>query len=135
VAEFSPSQRQHDRALLAIGAICAGGGLYFVLAGFGLAPPPGKINGPVWLSACLGLVFLAGGVMVLVRGWLAVPDAQRELPEDAPRALIALQWIATVAALPPPPPGSLSAQARAISSCRSRPPARSAKPSGASRSG
>ena len=91
VAEFTPSQRPHDRSLLAIGAICAGGVLYFVLAGFDLAPPPGKINGPLWLSACLGLVFLAGGVMVLVRGWLAVPDTQQELPEDAPRALIALQ--------------------------------------------
>jgi hypothetical protein len=96
VAEFTPS-RPHDRALLAIGAVCAAGGIYFVLVGFGLAPPPSRINGPLWLSICVGLVFLAGGVMVLVRGWLAVPDSQ-DLPADAPRALIALQWIAVVAA-------------------------------------
>jgi hypothetical protein len=90
--------RSHDRQLLIIGAVCAAGGVYFVLVGFGLAPPPGKINGPQWLASCIGLVFLAGGVMVLVRGWLDVPDAQ-DLPDDAPRGLIALQWIATVGAV------------------------------------
>jgi uncharacterized membrane protein YedE/YeeE len=70
--------------------------VYFILVGFGLTPPPSKINGPMWLSTCVGLVFLAGGAMVLVRGWLGVADSQ-ELPDDAPRALIALQWIAVVA--------------------------------------
>lgn len=97
VAELQSSSSAHDRSLLAIGAACAAGGVYFVLVGFGTLPPPSKINGPLWLSICVGLVFLAGGVMVLVRGWLNVPDAQ-DLPADAPRALIALQWIATVAA-------------------------------------
>jgi hypothetical protein len=97
VAELGATARAHDWRLLAIGAACAAGGVYFVLVGFGLAPPPSKINGPLWLSICVGLVFLAGGVMVLVRGWLKVPDDQ-DLPADAPRALIALQWIAVVAA-------------------------------------
>jgi hypothetical protein len=91
-----PSSRVYDRQLLAIGALCAAGGVYFILVGLGLAPPPSKINGPLWLSSCVGLVFLAGGVMVLVRGWLGVPDSQ-DLPDDAPRPLIALQWIAVVA--------------------------------------
>jgi len=97
VAEFSPVSHTHDRALLAIGAVCAGGGVYFMLAGFGLVPPPSKINGPQWLGACIGLVLLAGGVSVLVRGWLNVPDTQ-DLPQDAPRVLVALQWLAVVAA-------------------------------------
>lgn len=97
MAEFSPVSHTHDRALLAIGAVCAGGGVYFLLAGFGLVPPPGKINGPQWLGACIGLVFIAGGVMALVRGWLNVTDSQ-DLPPDAPRALVALQWLAAVAA-------------------------------------
>ena len=96
MAEFKPSY-PHDRSLLTIGAVCAAGGLYFVLVGFGLAPPPSRINGPLWLAICVGLVFLAGGVMVAVRGWLAVPDSA-DLPADAPRALIAAQWIAVVAA-------------------------------------
>jgi hypothetical protein len=89
--------RIQDRQLLVIGAVCAAGGVYFLLAGCGLAPPPGKINGPQWLAACVGLVFLAGGVMVLVRGALGVRD-QDDLPADAPRALVALQWLAVVAA-------------------------------------
>ena len=88
--------RSHDRQLLIIGTVCAAGGVYFVLVGCGLAPPPSKLNGPLWLATCIGLVFLAGGVMVLVRGWLGVADAQ-DMPQDAPRALIALQWIALVA--------------------------------------
>ena len=46
-----------------------------MLVGFGLAPPPSRINGPLWLAICVGLVFLAGGVMVAVRGWLAVPNS------------------------------------------------------------
>jgi hypothetical protein len=82
--------------LLAIGTLCAAGGVYFILAGFGLVLPPETMNGPLWLSTCVGLVFLAGSVMVLVRGWLGVADSE-ELPDDAPRALIALQWIAVVA--------------------------------------
>jgi hypothetical protein len=88
--------RVHDRQLLTIGAVCAAGGAYFILVGLGLAPPPSKINGPMWLSTCVGLVFLAGSVMVLVRGWLGVRDSE-ELPVDAPRALVALQWLAVVA--------------------------------------
>ena len=90
--------RSHDPQLLAIGTVCAAGGIYFVLVGCGLTPPPSKLNGPQWLATCIGLVFLAGGVLVLVRGWLGVADAQ-DLPDDAPRALIALQWIATVGAV------------------------------------
>ena len=90
--------RSHDPQLLAIGAVCAAGGIYFALVGLGLAPSPGKLNGPLWLAICVGLVFIAGGVTVLVRGWLGVPDAQ-DLPDDAPRALVALQWIAVVGAV------------------------------------
>ena len=86
----------HDPQLLVIGTVCAAAGVYFVLVGCGLAPPPSKINGPQWLATCVGMVFLAGGVTVLVRGWLNVPD-QQDLPADAPRALVALQWIAVVA--------------------------------------
>ena len=62
-----PVSRPHDYALLTIGAACAAGGLYFMLVGFDLAPSPSKINGPLWLAICVGLVFLAGGAMVLVR--------------------------------------------------------------------
>ncbi len=43
---------------LAIGAARAAGGIYFVLVGFGFAPPPSRINGPQWLATCDGLVFV-----------------------------------------------------------------------------
>jgi hypothetical protein len=82
------SSRPHDRSLLTIGAVCAAGGVYFVLVGFGVAPPPSRINGPLWLWICVG--FLTGGVMLAARGWLAVPDSA-DLPADAPRALMAAQ--------------------------------------------
>ena len=97
MAELGATARAHDWRLMAVGAACAGAGIYFVLVGCGFAPPPSKINGPQWLSTCVGLVFVAGGVSVLVRGWLGVPDDQ-DLPADAPRALVALQWIAVVTA-------------------------------------
>jgi uncharacterized membrane protein YedE/YeeE len=88
--------RSHDFQLLTIGTVCAAVGVYFVAVGCGVAPPPSKLNGPQWLATCIGLVFMSGGVMVLVRGWLGIADSQ-DLPDDAPRALIALQWLAVVA--------------------------------------
>ena len=46
MAELGATARAHDWRLLAIGAGCTAGGIYFVLVGLGLAPPPSKINGP-----------------------------------------------------------------------------------------
>ncbi len=120
-------QRTHDRQLLVIGSACAALGLYFVLVGLGLAPAPSKINGPQWPATCVGLVFLAGAVMVLVRGWLNLPGAQ-DVPADAPRALLALELIAVVAycaGLVSAAPGSPSAKPPAISCCRCGSEARS----------
>jgi len=48
--------------LIVIGALIAVGGLYFGLVGLDLASPPSKINGPLWISVFVGLVFFAGGV-------------------------------------------------------------------------
>ena len=71
---------------VAIGIVCAGGGLYFVLVGLGLTPPPSKINGPNWLGSAVGLVFFAAGLSVLVRGWLHVPDKQPNCRPTRPRS-------------------------------------------------
>lgn len=86
--------RKYDWSLLAIGAVFAGSGLYFILCGADLAPMPSHLNGPDWLASAVGLVFLATGLSVSVRGWLAVPDNQSNLPADAPVALVATQWLA-----------------------------------------
>ena len=90
------SARKHDWSLLAIGALAGGGGFYFALVGLGLTPSPSRINGPDWLALAAGLVFLAAGTSVLVRGWLAVPDRQSNLPADAPAAAVAIQWLAAL---------------------------------------
>jgi hypothetical protein len=73
-----------DRTLMGFGALTAVAGLYFCLVGFGALPPPGRVNGPNWIVTCAGLVFLAGGAAVIVRGELGVDDSVRELPDDAP---------------------------------------------------
>ncbi len=86
--------RKHDWGLLAIGVVFAGGGLYLALSGAGLAPSPSPLHGPNWLALAVGLVFFATGLSVLVRGWLAVPDNQPNLPAGTPAIFVAIQWLA-----------------------------------------
>jgi len=96
MAESGTTARRHDWSLLAIGAVFAGAGIYFILVALGLAASPSRLYGPDWLAFATGLVFLAGGVSVTVRGWLAVPDHQSNLPADAPAAAAAIQWLAAL---------------------------------------
>ncbi len=93
---MAETARKRDRTLLAIGALFVGSGLYFILVGLGAAPSPGRIYGPNWLASAVGLVFLAAGASVIVRGWLAVPDNRSGLPADAPSAAVAVQWLASL---------------------------------------
>ena len=86
--------RKHDWGLLAIGAIGVAGGLYLALSGVGFVPLPSRLHGPNWLAVAAGLIFLAAGLSVLVRGWIAVPDNQANLPAGTPVALVAVQWLA-----------------------------------------
>lgn len=88
--------RKHDWSLLAIGAVFAGGGIYFALIGIGAVPLPSRLYGPYWLAVACGLVFFAAGLSVLVRGWLAVPDSQANLPAGTPVVFIAIQWLAAL---------------------------------------
>jgi hypothetical protein len=96
MSDSGTAARKADRSLLAIGALFAASGLYFILVGLGILPPPGRIYGPHWLVFAAGLVFIAGGISVLVRGWLAVPDHESQLPADAPGAAATIQWIAAL---------------------------------------
>jgi hypothetical protein len=86
--------RRPTWSLLAIGALFAGGGFYFVLVGLSLLPGPSKQHGPNWIVLAIGLVFFAAGMSVLVRGLLGVPDNQPDLPADAPAAFKVIQWLA-----------------------------------------
>jgi hypothetical protein len=92
--QSAPAPRKRDRMLLAIGAVFAGAGVYFMLVGLALAPSPSKLYAPTWVALAVGLVFFAAGLSVTVRGWLAVPDSQDHLPADAPAAAFAIQWLA-----------------------------------------
>jgi hypothetical protein len=87
-----------DKGTLAIGVVTAGAGLYFVLVGFGLLPPPSHSNAPGWVIACCGIAFFAAGSSVLVRALFGVDEPQQDLPERAPRLLRAIYNFAGVGA-------------------------------------
>lgn len=82
-----------DRTALGVGFVATAFGLYMVLVGAGLLPPPSRINGPVWLAAAAGLAFLCAGASVLVRALLCVKDHDGELPHNAPLALQIVYWL------------------------------------------
>jgi hypothetical protein len=62
---------------IAIGAIAAAAGLYFVLVSLGVLPPPGRKNPqtPLWIAFCAGLGFLLAGIAVVSRA-LTEPHAR-----------------------------------------------------------
>lgn len=74
-----------DRTLLALGALTAAAGFYFVLVGLHVVPPPSHSNAPGWVGALCGIVFFAGGLAVIARGAAGMSDQQRDMPETAPR--------------------------------------------------
>jgi hypothetical protein len=96
MATSETAARKHDRGLLAIGALFAAGGLYFMLVGIGALPAPSTLYGPDWIALAVGVIFLAAGLSVLVRGWLNLPDSRAGLPDDAPAAAFAVQWLASL---------------------------------------
>src|SRR5262249_23750981 len=86
------------REMCWLGALCAAFGLYVMLVGFGVLPVPGgadNLNAPLWVAAIAGLVFLLGGVAVLLQG-LGRANESGELPPDAPRWMRAVQYLIVV---------------------------------------
>lgn len=88
----------NNRTTLAIGAVTGAFGFYLCLVGLEIAPPPSRINGPVWLATAAGLAFLCAGVSVTVRGLLCMDDDMRELPADAPVWMHAVYWLSALIA-------------------------------------
>ena len=97
-AEATASARRPapDRSLIAFGTLIAAGGIYFALVGIELLPPPSRINGPTWLALLVGMVFLAAGVSVLVRGLSGADDRSGDLPDDAPTWMKTIYWLDSV---------------------------------------
>ena len=87
-----------DRSLIAIGILTAAGGLYFALVGIEAVPPPSRINGPIWLALFVGVVFLATGISVIVRGLSGADDRSGDLPDDAPAWMKTVYWLDSVIA-------------------------------------
>jgi hypothetical protein len=87
-----------DRSLIAIGILTAAAGIYFALVGIEALPPPSRINGPIWLSLFVGVVFLATGISVIVRGLSGADDRSGSLPDDAPAWMKTVYWLDSVIA-------------------------------------
>jgi hypothetical protein len=98
-AGASRPHREADRGLIAVGLIVSAGGLYLTLAGFGLVAPPAPVHAPGFLMVCAGLAFLGGGGSVAIRGFAG--SAERELPVDTPRGLVALSALCGIVAFAP----------------------------------
>ena len=87
-----------DLKLVALGVLTTAAGVYFGLVGLEALPPPSKINGPIWLSLFVGLIFFAGGVSVIVSGATGAYDRSGELPADAPLWVATIYWLSGVLA-------------------------------------
>ena len=85
-------------SLIALGMLTAAAGAYFGLVGLETLPPPSRINGPMWLSLFVGLVFFAGGVAVIVSGATGAYDRAGDLPADTPVWIATIYWLAGVLA-------------------------------------
>ncbi|MGE0563279.1 MAG: hypothetical protein AB7O50_02075 [Pseudolabrys sp.] len=85
--------RKPDRMLLGIGIVVAGFGAYLMLVGFGLVPEPSRSHAPGFVIACAGLAFAAGGMAVLIRGYLGMSDKESDLPPDTARGVVALAYL------------------------------------------
>ena len=86
-----------DFKLVALGVLTTGIGVYFGLVGLEALPPPSQINGPMWLSLFVGLIFFAGGVSVIVSGATGAYNRSGELPADAPLWVAMVYWLSGVA--------------------------------------
>jgi hypothetical protein len=86
---------------IAVGAVTAAAGIYFILVGMGLLPVPGgphNLHAPLWVVFCAGLAFFLGGFSVLAQVY-ARGDADGRLPADAPIWLPLLLYLVGVAIL------------------------------------
>jgi hypothetical protein len=88
-----------DTGMVGLGLIVGAGGLYLTLAGFGLVEPPAPVHTPGFLMVCAGLACLGGGGSVAIRGFAG--SAERELPADTTRGLVALSALCGIVAFAP----------------------------------
>jgi len=79
----TPQQRSPvSLALVTLGLVCAG--VYFVLAGLGVAPPPGRQYAPGWIVTLIGLLMVLAGLL-LAPQVVGLANERAELAPGAPR--------------------------------------------------
>ena len=84
--------------LITLGVLTAAAGIYFGLVGLEAAPLPSKIDGPLWLSLFVGLIFFAVGASVIVSGATGACDRSGELPAGTPLWAATIYWLSSVLA-------------------------------------
>jgi hypothetical protein len=78
---MSDRQPLSPRTTIFWGVLTIGMGLFLVLMGFGVVKPePRSVHGPLWIATVAGLVFMLGGLSIVV-GALNGVSGSGELPK------------------------------------------------------
>jgi hypothetical protein len=97
MADKRPATRKE---MLVIGLIAGGAGLFFVLIGLGIVPPPGgtkALHAPLWVVFCAGLAFFLGGGALLLHVASGAKPTDDDFPAGAPRWMRVVRYLAMVA--------------------------------------
>src|SRR5262245_33348966 len=65
-AAMQPQLQRASASTAVWGTVASAIGLYFLLVGLKVLPPPGEQHAPAWIVACAGLVFLLAGVAIII---------------------------------------------------------------------
>ncbi len=88
-----------NRSTFAIGLAACVFGLYLGLVGFGLVPPPSRINGPLWLGSLAGLAIFCAGLAIIVGGLAGIDDRAGDIPPGAPQWMKVVYWLCGAVAM------------------------------------
>lgn len=87
--------RTQEKTPLGWGVVAIALGVFIVLQALGVIPTDG-MNGPVWVGALGGLVFVLGGAAIVIQALAGAPASTGELPPSAPSWMRAAQYLAVL---------------------------------------
>jgi hypothetical protein len=82
---MSIQQQATSADLAGVGIALAAAGIYFILVGVDVVPPPGAAAGPPFVIVLAGAAFLCAAVAAMVRARAGAAAGSADLPADAPR--------------------------------------------------